>query len=108
MENVYPILIDIGVLGFFGFLFYFFQKRRIIRNSTYEIQHRLQKVIFDLHTFLDGKNEQVFYSELNAYAETLEKIISSDNILEQKECLTPPQNLPDEIKAEIIEIINLF
>lgn len=108
MENVYPILIDLGVLGFFGFLFYFFQRRKILRNSSYEIKQRLQKFIFDLHEFLDGKNEQDFYSVLNTYALNLETVLNSENILDEKNSLIAPQALPEELKEEIESILKLF
>ena len=108
MESAYPILIDLGVLGFFGFLFYFLQRRKILRNSTYEIKNRLQKLIFDLHVYLDGKNEQVFYSELNTYALTLESTLKSENILKEKDSLIAPASLPEELSQELSEIMKLF
>jgi hypothetical protein len=108
MENFYAILIDLAVLAFFGFLFYLFQKRRIIRSSTYEIQDKLQKFIFDLHSYLDGKNDEMFYQELNSYAERLETLLNNPDILSQKNQLNAPKALPDDLKDDLEQILKLF
>jgi hypothetical protein len=108
MDTVYSILIDLGVLCFFGFLFYLFQKRRIIRNSTYEIQVGLQKFIYDLHSYLDQKESEDYYQELNNFAQVCEEVLESPNILEEKERLNAPHSLPSELKESLNKILELF
>lgn len=108
MNQFYSILIDLGVLGFFGLLFYIIQKRRILKHSAYEIREQLQKFIFDLHVYLDDKKNETFYRELDEYAQNLEALLPDENILQLKERLTPPSSLPEEMKQEIGQIQKLF
>lgn len=108
MQDFYSILIDLGVLSFFGFLFYFLQRRRILKHSSYEIREQLQKFIFDLHVFLDDKQNESFYQELDEFAQKLEMILPDQNILDKKEDLNPPNSLPKNMKQEIELIQSLF
>jgi len=108
MNMVYSILIDIGVLAFFGVLFYLFQRRRILRNSAYEIKDGIQKLTFDLHHFLDDKKNESFYNELNEYALKLEGLLDSMNIHEQRDQLQAPKSLPSELKEQLDKVISLF
>ena len=108
MTSFYSILIDLGVLAFFGLLFYYFQRRRIIKHSKYEIRELLQKFIFDLHVYLDDKQRESDYKKLNQYAEDLEKLLPREDILNLKDQLTPPKELPENMQREIEQIIQLF
>ncbi len=58
MNTFYSILVDLGVLGFFGFLYYWWQKRRIIRASVYEVRENVQEFLYDLHSYLE-KNKSL-------------------------------------------------
>ena len=108
MSSFYSILIDLGVLCFFGLLFYWYQKRRIIRNSTYEIQVGLQKLIYDLHNYLDQKESEEYYQELNTYTEKLEQLIQSPSLIYEKDQLNPPNSFPIELKDDLYKIQELF
>ncbi|MEX1099722.1 MAG: hypothetical protein WEB87_04810, partial [Bacteriovoracaceae bacterium] len=73
MENFYSIVVDLGVLAFFGLLYYLFQRRRIIKASTREIQERIQEFLYELHSFLEKNKGKSIYSELDQYALKLEE-----------------------------------
>lgn len=109
MSGVYSILIDLGVLGAFGFLYYWLQKRRIIKASTLEIQERIQELLYDLHSYLEKHKSASFYSELDNYAVELERAANTHDLGEMRLAVkAAPQRLPDNLKAELNSIEELF
>lgn len=80
MDSWMNFIFELGVLCFFGFLYYFFQKRRIIRVDTEEIFFQINEIIYDLNNYLDGKESEESYQKLNNLTKDLEKILDNTNI----------------------------
>lgn len=109
MSAFYSILIDLGILGFFGLLYYWFQRRRIIRASVLEVQDRIQEFLYDLHAFLDKNKNASFYTDLDAFALNLEKAANTHDLKEMRVALSNiPPGLPSEFQKELSSIEALF
>lgn len=109
MEKFYSILIDLGVLGLFGLLYYILQRRRILRASSFEAKERIQEFLYNLHSFLDGKESSKSYAALDGYARELESAANESDlkILEQK-IREMPGELPQDLREELKSILNIF
>ncbi|MBC75446.1 MAG: hypothetical protein CME64_05460 [Halobacteriovoraceae bacterium] len=109
MDNFYSILIDIVVLGFFGLLYYTWQKGRIIKASKAQIKAEISDLIYELHEYLDGKEQTSEYQELNSFALALEKCTEQEEFGPMERCLSSsPNQLPARFRADISKIKALF
>lgn len=109
MSWFYSILIDLAVLGFFGFLYYMWQRRRIIKHSVFEIQNRLQDFLYDLHSYLEENKNKSFYSELDAFARSLELAANTNDLSAMKLALSKsPESMPSELSEDLERIEKLF
>ena len=101
------ITLDISVLAFLGLLYYFIQRRRIIKNDLGEIFHFLEKAIYQSNEFLDNKQDKQFYSRVNSFIESLEKSLEGSDINLLNESLNSiPSELPEEVQIQLREIKN--
>lgn len=109
MEKFYSILIDLAVLGFFGMLYYFIQKRRIIKASVLEVQAAVQEFLYELHSFLERNKSANYYKELDDFARKLETAANSNELDYMQTALNRiPANLPEKLKNDLRAIKELF
>lgn len=109
MSSIYSILIDLGVLGFFGLLYYWWQKRRIIRASVYEVKESVQEFLYDLHSYLEKNKSAKEYSLLDDYARNLEAAANTDDLGQMKVAVMQrPIELPQHLYNSLEEIEKLF
>lgn len=109
MQNLYAILIDLGVLGLFGLLYYFFQRRRIIKSSTLEVQDNIQELLYELHSFLEKNKDASFYAELDGFALRLEEAANTHDLSTMRATVEDhPESLPPRFKENLKAIKELF
>jgi len=77
MSQWLHILIDISVLSFLGFLYYIWQKRKIIRLSLEDIWIDLENFRFDLHKYTEENNQN---KELVLFTEEFEAAFQAQKI----------------------------
>ncbi len=75
------ILVDISILGFFGILYYFYQKRRIIRISLEDIQENLEDFRLKLNEYNDEMKHSDVYSNLQEFTDSFEANFQSEDLL---------------------------
>lgn len=99
------ILLDLSVLAALGLLYYFVQRRRIIKSDLSEIFHFIEKNIFKAHEFLDTKKENEQYKLMNSFVEGLEKSLETADVKLLNSYLQQiPKGFPKEIKDELNSI----
>ncbi|MCO4755674.1 MAG: hypothetical protein KC478_14425 [Bacteriovoracaceae bacterium] len=109
MATFYSLLFDIGVLAFFGLLYYTWQKNRIIKASTAQIRADLSDFIYELHEYLDGKEGSNDYAALNDFATELEQAIETPSLESMKNKVDKaPKALPEKLQLELDRISALF
>lgn len=109
MSAFYTILLDLSVLAFLGGLYYFFQKRRIIKASTLEIQDSVQEFLYELHSFLEENKTAPFYEELNSFALNLEAAANTNDLGNMEAAVRQtPKDLPKNLQEELDNIGRLF
>ncbi len=93
------VAIDLGLLCFFGFLYYLWQKKRIIRVSKEYILIDLNEFNLNINEYADEHKDSANYQLLNSFTNKLEdaiKIESLDDVLSLRNaannCLTQEQN----------------
>ncbi len=105
MDSWLNILFEMGVLLFFGLLYYVFAKRRIIHHDTSEIFFKLDKTIVELHEYLDGKEQEPTYEKLNNWVLRLEKSLESKSLIEIIELFEAvPPGLPEKTEQDVSEL----
>jgi len=91
--------IDLGVLAFFGFLYYIWQRKRIISVSREYIFNDLHEFNFDVNKYAEANKSSPTYQLLNKFTNNLDSALKEEN-LEQvlnlkssiNDCLTQEQN----------------
>ena len=102
MENWLTIIIEIGILAFILLLYYVFQRRRIIHRDIEEIFLVTDDIIYKIHQYLDNKQGEGHYQELNNFVTSLEKCTEQHSIEELiKALMIRPSHLPTDINQRI-------
>ncbi|MBT4792382.1 MAG: hypothetical protein HON90_12495 [Halobacteriovoraceae bacterium] len=76
MDTWLGLIFEIAILAFIGFLYYLYQKKRIIHHDCDEIFLKLEQLIYNIHCYIDTQDE-IKMVQLNSYVEQLEKIRES-------------------------------
>lgn len=104
-DTWFNLIIEMGVLAFLGLLYYFYQKRKIIRFDKEEIFELVGEVTYELNHFLEEKKEEAFYNTLNIFCTQLEECSENSSIQQLHEILKElPSNIPEKIKIKVQEI----
>lgn len=82
MDTWLHILIDLLILSFFGILYYFFQKKRIIRISLEDILENLDSFRFKLNEFTESKKNSPDYLSIQSFNNKFEDQYQGQNLLE--------------------------
>ena len=82
MDTWLHILIDLLILSFFGILYYFFQKKRIIRISLEDILENLDSFRFKLNEFTESKMNSSDYLSIQSFNNKFEDQYQEQNLLE--------------------------
>ncbi len=103
MDTWLTVLIELGVLAFFGLLYYIIQKRRILRKDKEDIFYLLEQLIYELHHFLEENKQQNFYSDLNKICLNLELQLENKTLNEIQSSLN---QIDTPVPEKIQELIN--
>lgn len=74
------IAIDIGVLSFIGLVYYFYQKRRIIRISKEEILYALHEFRLKINEFADLSKDSSQYEQIKNFTDLFENELQAQNL----------------------------
>jgi hypothetical protein len=75
------ILVDISILLFFGVLYYFYQKRRIIRVSLEDIVENLDSFRLQLNEYTENKVGSSNYLSIQSFNNEFEKLYQAEDLL---------------------------
>jgi hypothetical protein len=104
-ETTTQILLELGVLCFFGFLYYLWQRRKIIRNDIYDIYQQLDHLVYNINEFLKEDNNAVDFKDLAQFNLALENAIKSDDLSSiSKSVSTKVDKIPEEIQTDIAKL----
>lgn len=95
------ILIELAVLSFFGFLYYFWQRKRIIRNDIYDIYEKLDEIIYNIEEFIkdDSKNTN---EDLKIFINEVEQALKTTNLKDVYLSIEKVnKNLPSEMETDL-------
>jgi hypothetical protein len=105
MDDWLNIAVELSILCFFGFLYYIFQKKRIIRLDTHEVFIIVDELVYELNQYLDGREKENEYTELNQLTIELEEIFKEASIEKLKNLMSKDQpKLPQAINNKIIDL----
>jgi len=106
MDSLFNILIEVAVFLLLGFGYYSFQRKRIIRGETQELLYMLDELISLLNEFLDQKESESFYKNLNSFTQELEVALDESSLEKLNSSLTTydTNGLPDSITHMITDI----
>jgi uncharacterized membrane protein YgaE (UPF0421/DUF939 family) len=74
--KLYAILIEIGLLCVLGILYYFFQKRRILKHAKNELLYAFEDFLYDLNVFLEENKTDQSYQQIQKFIEDTEVFVS--------------------------------
>lgn len=103
MDSWDDIVIEVVIIGFLAFLYYVFQKRRIIRNDKAEVLHIANHLIHELREFLLEKTQPSVQTELSNWAQDLKKAVTDEDINTLKEVLN--KSISTTLPPHFLEII---
>lgn len=95
------ILIDIGILSCIGLLYYFYQKKRIIKNSYQFILENLQHFRYSLNEYVEQMNESDNYQALREFSDQFEVIYQNNELESFSGLLKKQQLLSKELKNQL-------
>jgi hypothetical protein len=98
------ILVDVSILAFFGILYYFYQKRRIIRISLEDIVENLDSFRFKLNEYTESKSNSSDYSLIQSFNNKFEELYQSQSLLE----LLKLQKNSDTLNKDLQDFFNLI
>ena len=105
MDSWWNVLVEAAVLVFFGLLYYFWQKRRIISRDTIEVFEKVHQLTLTLNSYLDGKENESYYQRLNDFTTQLELALKEESIDQIIEAMKMDQGqLTEDITKQITEI----
>jgi hypothetical protein len=107
MSNTWTnILIEMGILCFLGFLYYIFQRRRIVRFDQEEILESLANLTYDLNHFLEEHKAEIFYKELDEFCKNVELANENQSLPEIIHVFQDASynGMPKELKVKFEEI----
>lgn len=103
-EELLLILIEITFVLALAGLYYWFQRKRIIRFDILELYQEVDQILYKLNHFLDKKQKEALYPSLNSYLESLEKSLEDSELDQLYEQLkNPPSEVPFEIQQDIAQ-----
>lgn len=106
MDLFKNIIVDLLVLCFFGLLYYFYGKKKIINSLEsldQEFKWQLDQIIVSIHEFLDANKNLTSFKEINDFVTKLEDRIHQSHTDFPKD-LVSPNDLPDEIKQQLNDL----
>lgn len=111
MENIWKLAFELAFLSFLGLLYYFFQKKRIIKFTIEEIYIHADSLIYLCHEQIEKlKNAKGQYTELEEFVEAFEAEIELEEVDSLKVFMLTnkfkPQN--DKIIELILDIKNML
>lgn len=80
MDTWLHILVDLSILSFFGVLYYFYQKRRIIRTSYEDIIENLDKFRYELNEYTEHMSKQDSYTQIQNFNNKFEDLYEKMDI----------------------------
>lgn len=98
------ILIDIGVLAFIGLLYYFYQKRRIIRVSHEMILYDLNDFRFKLNEFIEKNATHPQLEHLQDLATNIDQIYETQQFDSFHQLLDYQNTLPEELSKTLLAL----
>ncbi|GEM_PF-4258460 len=74
-----------------------------------QIKEEISELVYELHEYLDGKEQSKDYEKLNSYALGLEESLKIDELeIIEKSVNSFPEELPESFKGDISRIKTLF
>lgn len=101
MSNWSDILIDIGILSSVGMMYYFYQKRRIIRVSHEAIIGDLEMYRFKLNEFVQSMADTQNYQIVKHFSDQFEVLFQNQDLENFAKLLNQDKCLSDELKDEL-------
>lgn len=97
MDLIWKILAEFGVLALVAFGYYWYQKKKIIRNDKIEIYHTLKEMTEDMYKYMDKNSKLSDHTEIKKYTDLLHTNNESQNYEELVILFnSPPPHLPAE------------
>jgi len=104
-ETLLSYLLEFSFLALLGFLYYQFQKKRIINNDKYEINESILTIFGKIESEVITIKNDNNVNELSIYLESLREYYENDELRELRNLLlNPPSFLADEIKNPMKQI----
>lgn len=102
MHWLLGIAIDLAVLSFLGWLYYFFQKKRILKSYKLNFNHRKEDFLLELHSTIENNNdnENENIKALNLFAQDVEKANSVTDL----KSISTPSNLDQRLKELFLNL----
>lgn len=96
MEHVWTILAEFGILGLVALGYYWYQKKKIIRNDKVDIYHTLKEMTEDMYKFVQKNDQHSNLSNIKTYTDQLHSNNETQNYVELIKLIeNPPENLPE-------------
>lgn len=95
------ILIDIGILSLIGLMYYYYQKKRIIRVSHENILSDLESYRFKVNEYVDARKNEENYQRLKEFSDHFEKIYTDQNLEGFNELLNKQDLLSNKLKEQL-------
>lgn len=106
MESWLNIIIDIGVLAFIGLLYYFFQKRRIIKVTHEMIIQDLSEYRLKVNEFIEQKVKSKELNKLQEFADLLDKIYQTQDLESFHHLIQYQDILSQKLSNQLSELNN--
>lgn len=104
-ETLLSYLLEFSFLALLGFLYYQFQKKRIISNDKYEINENILIIFGKIESEIISIKNDNNVNELSIYFESLREYYKNDDLGELRNLfLNPPSFLEGEIKESMKQI----
>ena len=101
MSTWLNILIDIGILSLIGLMYYFWQKKRIIRVSHEAIVHDLENFRLKLNEFVQSMVNNEGYQVLKNFSDQFEELFQTGDIEGFDELSKQDRYLSSELKNDL-------
>ena len=96
MKHIWTILIEFALLGFLAFLYYLFQKGRILKKDKIEIFETLEEMTKYMQEHVNTISDQRLKEEIETYTKSLIQNNNDQNYLQLSELLrNAPNSLPE-------------
>ncbi len=95
--NIWTILIELAFLGLLAFLYYLFQKSRILKRDRINIFETLEEMTADITKYIESLSDGLKKSEILKYNQDITLYNNENNYPVLADLmLNPPSTLPNE------------